>query len=471
VLTTLAGKGGEAASYQVRIVPKLSLALFAGTCAILVVNGFFRVRREVAFFESDRVRDHETMGRALAAAVTAVWQTDGRAKALATLDTQGRASPRIDIHWHEGADGTEPTTGLVETTEGREWYTYVPVEVDGRREGGIEIIDRAVGEERFAHSTIVDTIASAIAVAVLSAILSFALGQWIVGNPVAELATKARRVGRGDFAGPVVLPRHDELTELAHEMNAMSDNLATTLEQLRHADRLATVGKLASGLAHELGTPLNVVHARAAMIASGETSPDETKESARVVVGATERMTKIIRQLLQFARRKSMTKSAHDVADLCRETLDLLSTLASKRNVKLEMDQKDADTTLSVDPNELQQVVTNLVVNAVQAMTKPGTVTLTVRSTKAAQPADVPGSDSAARSCLCIEVQDEGTGIARDDIPRVFEPFFTTKDVGEGTGLGLAVSYGIIREHGGWITVDSELGRGTTFRVYLPRAT
>ena len=452
-----------------RIVPKLSLALFAGTCAILVVNGVFRVRGEVALFESDRVRDHATMGHALGTTVESVWHESGRKKALETLDKLGHATPGIEVRWREGADEPQLTTKLIAGEHGREWYTYVPVDVDGVRQGGIQMFDRAGGEERFAHSTIVDTIASAIAIAILSAALSLALGQWIVGTPVSELATKARRVGRGDFGRPIALRTRDELSELAHEMNAMSDSLAATLEQLRHADRLATVGKLASGLAHELGTPLNVIQARAAMIASGETTPDETRESARVVVASTERMTKIIRQLLQFARRKSVKKSDQDVAELCRETLDLLSPLAGKRSVTLEMNRIASDCTMPVDPSELQQVVTNLVVNAVQAMTGPGTVKLTLRATNATAPPD--GTEaSSPRSCLCIEVQDEGRGIPPEELPRIFEPFFTTKDVGEGTGLGLAVSYGIIREHGGWITVDSQVDRGSTFRVYLPRA-
>jgi two-component system, NtrC family, sensor kinase len=457
-----------------RIVPKLSLALFAGTCAILVVNGIFRVRRDVAFFQSDRVRDHEAMGRAVTAAVTSVWRSEGRAKALETIASLNRAQTNIVIRWRDG-DGSsagpagEPITTLVQGEDGRDWHTYIPIELDGMRPGGIEMVEHASGEERFAHSTLVDTVASAIAIACLSAILSFALGQWFVGAPVNQLARKARRVGRGDFGGPVVLDQRDELADLAREMNAMSDSLATTLEQLRHADRLATVGKLASGIAHELGTPLNVVQARASMIAGGETSPEETKDSARVVVGATERMTKIIRQLLQFARRKTVKKEPVDVAQLCSDALDLLTPLASKRSVKLEMKRVVRDATISVDSNELQQVVTNLVVNAIQAMAKPGTVELVVRDEIASPPADLPG-DHAARACLCVEVRDSGIGIATEHLQHVFEPFFTTKDVGDGTGLGLAVSYGIIREHEGWITVESKVNHGTTFRVFLPRA-
>jgi signal transduction histidine kinase len=124
---------------------------------------------------------------------------------------------------------------------------------------------------------------------------------------------------------------------------------------------------------------------------------------------------------------------------------------------------------LPVDSSELQQVVTNLVVNAVHAMTKPGVVRLRLAEERASPPVNDASTDLAARACLVIDVNDEGKGIPQEILPRIFEPFFTTKDVGEGTGLGLAVSYGIVREHGGWITVDSKVDRGSTFRVFLPR--
>ena len=453
-----------------RIVPKLSLAFVAATCGILVVNGWFRVRREVAFYESDRARDHETIARSLGVAVASIWKSDGRAKALETVDSFDRDVMRV--RWHDepvpiaaDASAGQPITTL-DAAPKRTWHTWVPVEIDGKRQGALEMIEPASSEERFARSTEIDTIASAAAIVALSALLSLALGQWLVGRPVSALASKARRVGAGDFGGPVVLPRQDELYDLAKEMNAMSENLSTTLAQLRHADRLTTVGKLASGVAHELGTPLNVVHARAAMIAHDATSSSETQESATVIVRAAERMTKIIRQLLQFARKKTVTKSRCDVLDICRDAIELVAPIASRRSARIALASESHATKLDADAGEIQQVVTNLVMNAIQAMPKGGRVDVVVRDERATPPIDL---GTSALDCLSIEVADEGTGIAPENLARVFEPFFTTKDVGEGTGLGLAVSYGIVREHGGWIRVESEVDRGTRFRVYLPR--
>jgi len=299
-----------------KIVPKLTAALMLGTCAILGVNGYLRIRREVAAFEADRRRDHEMIGRSLAAATSAAWQLDGEPGALASVEAANKPFARIRIRWlgsappeHlepgalASAPGGEPLAGGDGTGNGA-LYTYVPVDVDGVRKGALELVEAADAEGRFFATALGDAARTAIALALLSAVLSFVMGQWLVGRPVRVLAEKARRIGRGDFSGRVWLSQNDELCELAIEMNAMCERLVTTLEQLRHADRLATVGKHASGVAHELGTPLNVISARAGMIVEG-TTPEESREYARVIRTAADRMSKIIRQLLQFGRRET----------------------------------------------------------------------------------------------------------------------------------------------------------------------
>ena len=235
-----------------------------------------------------------------------------------------------------GSDSGEPVTRILRGDDAR-WFTYVPIDIDGKRRGAIELSETATSERRFATSTIVDTLALATALALVGAMLSFALGQWLVGSPIRALAEKARRIGRGDFGAPLLLERDDEFAELGREMNGMCERLSTTLEQLRHADRLATVGKLASGIAHELGTPLNVVSVRADMIARGETTPEESRDYARVIVGGATRMTKIIRQLLQFARRSGPKKSELRLRDLADDTVALLHPLAEKQNVRFQI--------------------------------------------------------------------------------------------------------------------------------------
>jgi signal transduction histidine kinase len=269
------------------------------------------------------------------------------------------------------------------------------------------------------------------------------------------------------------LRQRDELGELAAEINLMCDRLAAeqgareqATEQLRHADRLTTVGKLASGLAHELGTPLNVVRGRAKLIVDKEVEGEDVADSARIVVEQAERMTALIRQLLDFARPRQLQKAPLDVTGLGRRVCELVATIARKAEVTLV--PPDDDTTLLVDADDgqLTQVMTNLVVNALQATPSNGTVTIRTKTVEQAPPPYVGGS---AREWVAIEVADTGKGIDEATRARVFEPFYTTKEVGEGTGLGLSVSWGIVREHGGWIDVASTPGNGSTFTVYLPR--
>jgi signal transduction histidine kinase len=465
-----------------KVIPKLTAALVAGTCVILGVNGCLRVRRERSFFEADRIRDREMVGRSLEAAAAAVWKSDGQDAAIRAIDAVSRHSGNVRIRWIPlpqgaiGGDVDPEALGALPAGEpitiarpgGSEeglWKTYVPLDAAGIRRGVLELTEPPSVENRFVRDAIFDTVAMTLALVIVSALLAFVMGQWLVGTPVRVLSEKARRIGRGDFSGPVTLRQRDELADLAREVNAMCDRLVTTLDQLRHADRLATVGKLASGVAHELGTPLNVVGARARMVAGGETTLEESREYAGIIVGATDRMTATIRQLLQFARRGGTEKVPHDLRKLASEAVELLRPLAKPAHAELTLSPESGDATANVDAGQFQQVVTNLVMNAMQAMPRGGVVELSLGRERAEPPAELHRPEG---EYLCLRVKDQGDGIAPETLPHIFEPFFTTKDIGAGTGLGLAVTYGIIRDHGGWIAVASKVGKGSTFYVYLP---
>jgi signal transduction histidine kinase len=175
-------------------------------------------------------------------------------------------------------------------------------------------------------------------------------------------------------------------------------------------------------------------------------------------------MTRIIRQLLTFARTGKPEKSRCDVAVVARRTVELLEPLARKREVAVRVDASGT-VFAEVDAGQIEQAITNLTMNATQATERGGAVEVVVDRARAKPPADHGGQEG---EYVRIQVRDHGQGIAPEHLLRLFEPFFTTKDVGEGTGLGLAVSYGIVREHGGWIGVESEVGHGTTFTIHLP---
>jgi signal transduction histidine kinase len=249
------------------------------------------------------------------------------------------------------------------------------------------------------------------------------------------------------------------VVELLRARMALEGELRTkAIDELRHAERLATVGKLAAGLAHELGTPMNVISGRADLIGRDKGATEHTKKSAVIIGDQIARMSTIIRNLLDFSRRGGLIKTKVDLAALCESTALLLRPLAKTANVELHVSGEAA--TAEVNPSEIQQVLINLVTNAVHAMSRGGSVSIVTAKAQAR-------TDAEGAFCS-ISVTDNGTGITPEVLPRIFDPFFTTKDVGQGTGLGLSVAYGIVRDHGGNLLAESQLGAGSTFRILLP---
>ena len=239
------------------------------------------------------------------------------------------------------------------------------------------------------------------------------------------------------------------------------------IEQLRHGERLMTVGKLASGIAHELGTPLNVISQRARMISTGEVHGDEARASAGAVAEYADRITHIIRQLLEFARPRAPQISPQDARWLVENTLAMMAPLARRNRTRITVTGEPGPMPALADAVQIQQVLTNLVINGIQAMKPDSELTVHIERLSRDAPADVGGEH---HRWVSLSVHDQGAGIAPEHLGRVFDPFFTTKPVGEGTGLGLSVAWGIVREHGGWISVESQPGGGSTFTVYLPEA-
>jgi signal transduction histidine kinase len=202
------------------------------------------------------------------------------------------------------------------------------------------------------------------------------------------------------------------------------------------------------------------------MIASGDAAGGESRDYARIIVESAQRMTRIIRQLLDFARRRGPRKETCDVGLLASRATQLLQPIAERNHVTTAVTIAAPAPAASVDAAQVEQAVTNLVVNAIQASQDGAAVDIEVEGCHAQPPADVGGPPG---EWLAVRVRDHGSGIAPEVLPHIFEPFYTTKDVGNGTGLGLSVAYGIARDHGGWISVESGLGRGTVFTLYLPR--
>jgi signal transduction histidine kinase len=263
------------------------------------------------------------------------------------------------------------------------------------------------------------------------------------------------------FSETTVVPPSDSGGTGAFE----TQSVVNTLEQLRHADRLGTLGRLASTVAHELGTPLNIIGARATMIAAGEVTGEDVRENARIIAEQSTRMARILGEILTFSRRAPMTFTELDLSEVVEKAMTLASWLAKKDGpVKLQVSGSGGH--VRGDAGKILQVLMNLILNGLQAMPAGGTLRVRLR-TESCTPrgASVDTKQPYAR----IDVMDEGAGIPGKILPRVFEPFFTTKPATEGTGLGLAIAQGIALEHGGWIDVESKAGHGACFTVRLPR--
>ena len=264
-------------------------------------------------------------------------------------------------------------------------------------------------------------------------------------------------------------PAPEPLTTVARlgaALIAAQQETATLRLKLERADRLAMVGQLAAGLAHELGTPLTVVTGRARQLMAGSIPPDQAVDAARTIAEQSERMTGIIRQVLDYARRRGPRPGRYDVRTLMRQCVGLLQPVAAKKAITLSFVDPGEPRLLDFDGSQLMQVMTNLVANAIAATPTNGRVELSTRLERDVSPP--PSTGLSRRDFTALEVRDTGPGIRAEHLSRLFEPFFTTKETGEGTGLGLSVAQSIVRDHEGWIGVDSTRGNGTCFVVYLP---
>jgi len=215
---------------------------------------------------------------------------------------------------------------------------------------------------------------------------------------------------------------------------------------------LAELGTLASGMAHEIGTPMNVILGRAEF-AMRRIDDERAKQSLATIVTQVERITKIMNQFLAFARRRPAERRAVGVRDIVEDSLEMLHERLARHHIHVVAELPDDVPLVHADPDQMSQVLLNLFINALHAMPEGGTLKVTVKPQ-----ADV----------VTLLIADTGHGIPREHLGKIFTPFFTTKEVGKGTGLGLTVVHGIIEEHGGKIAVESEPGKGTTFTILLP---
>jgi two-component system, NtrC family, sensor kinase len=277
-----------------------------------------------------------------------------------------------------------------------------------------------------------------------------------VVRPLAKIERATKKVALGDFS-PISHVGSDEsqVDHLIIAFNRMAEELEAREEQIIHSRKVASLGTLVSGVAHELNNPINnIVLTVDSLVGKRNISEERRSHLLEDILTQALRASEIVKNLLEFSRAEISSYSELDLAILLRETLQIARNHMALSKVQLHDEIADDLPKINGNHQGLQQVFLNLVTNAVQAM--PGGGDLTIHTSL--------GNDNK----INVLVRDTGSGIAAEHLPHIFDPFFTTKDVGKGTGLGLSVSYGIIKKHGGQITVKSKPGEGTTFTVVLP---
>jgi two-component system NtrC family sensor kinase len=324
----------------------------------------------------------------------------------------------------------------------------------------------------------------------LAAVLVSLLVQRTVYRPLADLKDGATRLAGGDLDQPIPVRSHDEFGQLAEAFNSMMRALRSsrieleewghTLEQkveeatrelhlaqaeAARGEKLASVGLLAAGIAHELNNPLTGVLTFSTLVRKQLPDDSPEAEDLDLVIQETRRCATIIRRLLDFAREKAPEKQYADLNRMIERTVDLVSESAKAADIEIALELDESLPVVWIDENLVEQVVMNMLVNAEHAIEAGGRITVRTRLCD-----HYPLGETHAKPVPMAEITitDTGCGIAAENLQKIFDPFFTTKGVGKGTGLGLSVSHGTIEAHGGSIEVDSTVGEGTEFRIYLP---
>jgi len=305
-----------------------------------------------------------------------------------------------------------------------------------------------------------------LAITLLGALGSMAVSYFIARRilvPINKLVGASTEISRGNLDAQVYINTNDELDYLAESFNSMAQALKRRDDQLKEytrqrimeSERLALIGQLSANVAHELNNPLQGILTFSHLLLEDTDFDGQQREFVETIVGQANRSRDIIRGLLDFSRQRKPDKTYCNINQVLSECISLLENQANFHNIEIVKDFQVDILMAIIDPSQIERVFINLIINASEAMDGSGLLNLSTCTNE-------------AQDFIEIKVSDTGQGISEENINKIFDPFFTTKDVGHGTGLGLAISYGIIKSHKGTISVESEVGVGSTFLVRIP---
>lgn len=297
-----------------------------------------------------------------------------------------------------------------------------------------------------------------------------------ITRPLNSLKEGVNAIGAGKETTRMPIESEDEIGELTRAFNDMAEALRMReaekehlAVQLQHAQKMEAIGQLAGGVAHDFNNILCAIIGFGALLDMSIPKTDPSRHHLEQILSAADRATSLVQGLLAFSRKQIINPKAMDLNDVVRNIEKMITRLISE-DIELDIRLSEKKLYVFVDTGQIDQVLLNLVTNARDAMPHGGKLTIETDET-------LPNSDIEAIAdtlpgtlYALLTISDTGTGIEHETQEKIFEPFFTTKEVGKGTGLGLSMAYGIIRQHNGHITLTSELGKGTSFRIYLPLA-
>lgn len=480
---------------RLRLSTRLTVVISAAALLLFGVAGAWHLQTEAGELRRVAAREMHVLGRSLQVAFENALRDRQREDVQETLSALEGLAPEVDVFVVD-ADGTQiaASRGAVERPHWRHPHQptlrftpddnplsaelLLPLQIAPGEPAATLVIWRPLTEMQ------ADLVAtrqrvgwSLLGFVAVIAIVTMMLSRAWVGAPLAKMIGHMRRVRAGDLSPTHAATRQDEVGETLREFEALVIDLAearTKLiaegearhqleEALRHVDKLTAVGQLAAGLAHEIGSPLQILEGRIAALQNKVDDPNEMRRIAGILLEQTQRITRIVSQLSSLARRRSIRMQRLPMESPVRAVVDLLEGEARRRGVTLTLTHDPETPAVEGDPDSLQQVSLNLLRNALDASRDGGHIEVRIGR------GVIRRANQREEASARLVVQDDGCGMNEETQARAFDAFFTTRGAEGGTGLGLPIVKGIVDEHRGTLVVESELGRGTTVTIDIPK--
>jgi signal transduction histidine kinase len=484
------------------ISTRMTLSLGTAALVTLSLYGVWQVRAERQDLDASIEREVRVMGRSLQVAVENALRDRQLQDITETLAGLEGVDPNVAIHVYDldgvtsvstpGHRATQPLLAALAPAQGEGAPAYrvesssgvqrallvVPLRSDdGKLLGRMLVVRPMDDQERDLARTIRDVFTSVLVLVVLVAAVQFALGRRYITRPMGTLAVAMRNVRMDNMSVQNVPAGEDEVGMLAAEFNGMLGELraarqllAAQAEERHQAERhlhevnkMATLGQLSAGLAHEIGSPLQIINGRARQLLSAHQDEALVKRTAQIVVDQSERITRTVENLLRFTRKTRRRKEPTSLEKAAAAVVEFLEVEARRNGVGVTLHAEPGLPLVMADADQIQQVVLNLLSNALHASPRGGHILLHLGRVSVTRT-----GTHVALPAIRLSVQDQGPGIEPGVRDRLFEPFFTTRADEGGTGLGLAVVSAIVQDHGAHISVESQPGKGALFMIDFP---